>query len=81
MANPNIRGSKELRVLDFVQGSNLRHGLRQGNKGKRVKEGLTWARYTGFSKEFVYFHFVIAFKAPASPVFTCCPEVEIRLLW
>lgn len=77
MANLNIRGSKERRVLDFVQGSNLR----QGNKGKRVKEGLTWARYTGFSKEFVYFHFVIAFKAPASPVFTRCPEVEIRLLW
>lgn len=77
MANPNIRGSKELSVLDFVQGSNLR----QGNKGKRVKEGLTWATYTGFSKELVYFHFVISFKAPASPVFTYCPEVEIRLLW
>lgn len=81
MANPNIRGSKERRVLDFVQGSKLRQGLRQGSKGKRVKEGLTWARYTGFSKEFVYFHFVIAFEAPASPVFTRCPEVEIRLLW
>lgn len=77
MANLNIRGSKELGVLDFVQGSNLR----QGNKRKRVKEGLTWARYTGFSKELVYFHFVIAFEAPASPVFTRCPEVEIGLLW
>lgn len=52
MANPNIRVSKELRVLDFVQGSNLRQGLRQGNKGKRVKEG---PRIQGFQKSLCIF--------------------------